>query len=98
VSIVNARLVDPAANRIIEGINVHVEDGRIVALAEAAGDSTKWPTIDAAQQYLLPGLIDVHTHLQAPVRSVLAPFDFQFLLESLFPDYAPQRRAYLERG
>ncbi len=98
VSIVNARLVDPVANRIIEGVNVHVEDGRIVALVEAAGDSSKWPTIDAARQYLLPGLIDVHTHLRAPVRSVLAPFDFQFLLESLFSDYAPQRRAYLESG
>lgn len=98
VNIVNARLVDPAANRIVEGVNVHVEDGRIVALVEAARDSANWPTVDAARQYLLPGLIDVHTHLQAPVRSVLAPFDFQFLVESLFSDYAPQRRSYLENG
>jgi len=98
VNIVNARLVDPAGNRIIEGFNVHVEDGRIVELATAAADSAKWPAIDAGGKYLVPGLIDVHTHLQAPVRSVLAPFDFQFLVESLFSNYAPQRRAYLENG
>jgi enamidase len=97
-NIVNARFVDPGANRVTQGIHVHVADGRIVELVEAAKDSSTWPVIDADGKYLLPGLIDVHTHLQAPVRSVLAPFDFQFLLESLFSDYAPQRRAYLESG
>jgi imidazolonepropionase-like amidohydrolase len=97
-NIVNARLVDPGANGVTQGINVHVEDGRIAELVEAAKDSSTWPVIDGGGKYLLPGLIDVHTHLQAPVRSVLAPFDFQFLLESLFSDYAPQRQAYLESG
>lgn len=98
VNITHARIVDSADNRIIDGLNVHVENGRIVALVEAAADSSNWKAIDAGGEYLVPGLIDVHTHLQAPVRSVLAPFDFLFLVDSLFSDYAPQRRAYLENG
>jgi imidazolonepropionase-like amidohydrolase len=97
-NIVNARLVDPVANSIAQAINIHIEDGRIVELVAAAKDSSTWPVIDAGGKFLLPGLTDIHTHLQAPVRSVLAPFDFQFLVESLFSDYAPQRRAYLESG
>jgi len=97
-NIVHARLVDAAGNRIIEGTNVHVEDGRIVALVDAATDTAKLPVIDAGGKYLLPGLIDVHTHLQAPIRSVLSPFDFPLLLESLFSNFAPQRRAFLESG
>ncbi|MBV9180866.1 MAG: amidohydrolase family protein [Acidobacteria bacterium] len=98
VNITNARIVDVSNRRILEGLNVHIKDGWIVALVPAAGDSLKGSIIDARGQYLLPGLIDVHTHLQAPVRSVLAPFDFHFLMECLFSDYAPQRRAYLENG
>ncbi|MGC1647649.1 MAG: amidohydrolase family protein [Candidatus Sulfotelmatobacter sp.] len=98
VNIVNARLVDPFANRIVNGVNVHVEDGRIVELVDAVADSTQWPAIDAGGKFLLPGLIDVHTHLQAPVQSVLGPFNLQFLLESFFANYAPQRRVYLENG
>jgi hypothetical protein len=98
LNITHARIVDATNNRIIEGLDVHVENGRIVALVEAAADASNWKAIDAGRQYLVPGLIDVHTHLQAPVRSVLAPFDFLFLVDSLFSDYAPQRRAYLENG
>lgn len=98
LNVTHARIVNAAENRIIDGLNVHMENGRIVALVDASGDSSNWPTIDAGEQYLVPGLIDVHTHLQAPVRDVLAPFDFRFLIESLFSDYAPQRRAYLENA
>lgn len=98
LNIVHARIVDAADNRILDGLNIHIENGRIIALVDAAADSSDWSSLDAGGQYLVPGLIDVHTHLQAPVRSVLSPFDFPFLVESLFSDYAPQRRAYLENG
>jgi len=65
LNVKHARIVDAAANRIIDGFNVHVENGRIVALVDAAGDSSNWPAIDADGQYLVPGLIDVqmYTHI-----------------------------------
>jgi imidazolonepropionase-like amidohydrolase len=97
-NIVGARIVDVAANRILDGKNVHIADHRIVAIVDAAGDASNWPKIDAAGNFLLPGLIDIHSHIQAPVRSTLAPFDFQFFLETLFGNSAPQRRAYIECG
>jgi imidazolonepropionase-like amidohydrolase len=98
LNIVNARLVDAAGNRIVDDKHVHIEDGRIVAIVDAASDPSDWPKLDAAGKYLLPGLIDVHTHLQAPIRSTLAPFDFKFLVECIFSQYAPNRRAYVESG
>jgi imidazolonepropionase-like amidohydrolase len=97
-NIIGARLVDISGNQILDGKNVHIEDHRIVAIVDAFSDSSDWPKIDAAGNYLLPGLIDVHVHLQAPVRSILSPFDFKFFLETLFASCAPQRRAYLENG
>ncbi len=98
VNIVGAHIVDIPDNRLLEGKNIHVENHRIVAITDAASDTSDWPTIDAGGYFLLPGLIDVHSHLQAPVRSILAPFDFKFFLETLFADCAPQRRAYLQSG
>jgi len=97
-NIVGARIVDVAGNQILDGKNVHVENHHIVAIVDATGDASDWPKIDAGGDFLLPGLIDVHSHFQAPVRSILAPFDFKFFLETLFADCAPQRRAYLESG
>jgi len=98
LNIIGAHLVDVVAGAIVDGKNVHIADGRIVAIVDAATDTSNLPAVDAAGKYLLPGLIDVHTHLQAPVRSTLAPFDLKFFLDSLFASDAPQRRAYLESG
>lgn len=97
-NIVGAQIVDISGNQILEGKDVHVENHHIVAIVDAAGDTSDWPKLDAAGNFLLPGLIDVHTHLQSPIRSILAPFDFRFFLDTLFADCAPQRRAYLESG
>lgn len=98
VNIVGARLVDISRNQILEGKNVHVGNHHIVAIVDAAGDASDWPKVNAAGNFLLPGLIDVHVHLQSPLRSILGPFDFKFFLETLFADCAPQRRAYLENS
>jgi enamidase len=99
--IVNAKIVDPSGNQIIEGQDVEIENGKIVEIIPAALDTGGWPKIDAQGGYLLPGMIDVHTHLLAPIRSMQAAqigFDFNYFLNSLLGDYAPQRREYLEDG
>jgi len=48
--------------RVIQG-DVYVEDGRIVAVAEPAARVEADRTIDGEGQVLLPGLINLHTHL-----------------------------------
>jgi hypothetical protein len=99
--IVNAKIVDAAGNRILEGQDVKVEHGKIADIGAAGADSSGWPKIDAQGGYLVPGMIDVHTHLQAPIRSIEASqrgFDFNYFLNFLLGDYAPQRREYLEDG
>ncbi len=96
VEIAGAHIVDAPSDRTIEGQSVYVENGRIL---EIAGPSLHpgWPRIEAEGQYLVPGLIDVHTHLQSPVE-VRAGFQFGYFFTSMMSNYAPQRRAYLASG
>ncbi|MCX7989417.1 MAG: phosphonate metabolism protein PhnM [Aquificaceae bacterium] len=54
----NARVVLP--DRILEGASVQVEDGHIVKVEEVGINSTA-RRIDAKRDYLLPGLVDIHT-------------------------------------
>jgi imidazolonepropionase-like amidohydrolase len=96
--IVNARIVDPEHDRIIDGLNVHVNSGRISTIVDQASDPNTSAAIDAHGAYLLPGLIDVHTHLQAPIKDVFAPFRTGYFLEEIFGDYPNHRRSYLEQG
>ncbi len=96
VAIVGARIVDAAANRAIDGECVYVEGGRIAAIGVCT-QHADWPRIDARGAYLVPGLIDVHTHLQSPVE-VREGFAPGFFFASLLANYAPARRAYLESG
>ncbi len=102
LAIVNAHIVrlgrGPAVGELVDGDAVLVEGGKITGVVPAAEVGPDWPRLDAAGAYLLPGLIDVHAHLLAPVRSVGAPFDYGYMVECLFSSYAPHRREYLEKG
>lgn len=98
VDIVNVKIVDAPHEQILEGQNVRIENGKITQIVAASADPGCWPKIDGHGGYLVPGLIDVHVHLQTPLRGVLEDFDFMYLVESIFGDYAPGRRALLESG
>jgi enamidase len=46
-------------------------------------------------------MIDAHVHLQTPfgsIQSMQSAFDFPYFVQSIFGDYAPQRRKFLENG
>ncbi len=66
------RLIDPASG--MDGIyNVYVREGRLEAIIETASDETDITStaadleiIEAAGLLVLPGLVDVHTHLREP--------------------------------
>jgi enamidase len=102
LAIVNAHIVklgkEAPSGELVEGDAVLVESGKITGVVPAAQVRPDWPRLDAAGAYLLPGLIDVHAHLLAPVRSVGAEFDYGYMVECFFSDSAPHRREYLENG
>lgn len=98
VNITGARIVDASSGQIVDGKDVHLKGGRILEIVDRARDTSSAPKLDAGGKYLLPGLMDVHTHLQVPFRSLAAGFEFGYFVDSMFSDYALNRRAYLEAG
>jgi len=65
ISILNGRVIDPA-NNIDQIINVHIEHGKIIALGETPDNFTAEQTIDAHQQIVCPGLVDLRARLREP--------------------------------
>jgi imidazolonepropionase-like amidohydrolase len=102
LAIVDVHIVDlsggPQAARVVDGKAVLIENGKISSIEDASEVGTDWTRLDAAGLYLLPGLIDVHAHLIAPMDSVLEPFDYGYFLDCVFSHYAVHRRDYLESG
>ena len=56
--------------------DLYVEDGTITAIGEGLTQQSEM-TIDASGSYVIPGGIDVHTHLEAPVGSTTSSDDFE---------------------
>lgn len=61
-ALVNAQVVDVRTGRITPNATVVVRDGRIVSVGPAAA-SAGGVVIDARGRYVIPGLIDAHTHI-----------------------------------
>ena len=67
----NARLVNVCTCEIQEGIDVAISEGRIALVGDAShciGDDTK--VIDASGQYIAPGFMDAHIHVESAMVSV----------------------------
>ncbi|MDH4260650.1 MAG: amidohydrolase family protein [Gammaproteobacteria bacterium] len=70
------RILDVEQGRYLDNQVIRVEDGRIAAIAPyAAGAAGDAPVIDWSAYTVLPGLIDLHTHLVGNISSanVAAP-------------------------
>lgn len=68
ILIKNGRIIDPA-NHVDRTADLLVEDGRIALIDQnisAGPDVGDVEIIDAAGQLVVPGLIDMHTHLREP--------------------------------
>ena len=62
-ALTNANLFDGVNERIAEDVTVLVSDGRIVRIATDDDSVPRgYTVIDIAGNYLMPGMIDVHTH------------------------------------
>lgn len=65
-ALVNGRLFNGVDNEIIEHATVFVVDGKIQRIGDADDAiPAAFTVIDLEQNYLMPGLIDAHTHIQA---------------------------------
>lgn len=65
-ALVNGRLFNGVDNDIIEDATVFVVDGKIERIGDADDAiPAGFTVIDLEQNYLMPGLIDAHTHIQA---------------------------------
>ena len=64
------RMVDPARGRIVENPALLIDEGKVIAVGVAgtlaAPDDAR--LIDLSGKTILPGLIDMHTHLSGPAR------------------------------
>jgi adenine deaminase len=67
----NAKLVNVCTAEIQERIDVAIAEGRIALVGDAShciGDKTK--VIDAAGQYIAPGFMDAHIHVESAMLTV----------------------------
>ena len=67
----NARLVNVCTAEIQEGIDVAIAEGRIALVGDAShciGENTR--VIDATGQYIAPGFMDAHIHVESAMITV----------------------------
>ena len=63
----NVNLIDGVRPGVTAGVSVTIEEGRIVEIAARGGTGPAGAqVIDLGGAYLLPGLWDVHVHLEWP--------------------------------
>jgi cytosine/adenosine deaminase-related metal-dependent hydrolase len=71
LAIVNARVFDPVAATVVDGATVVVDKGRILAVGKNAAVPAGAETLDAQNQFLMPGLWDMHVHFSSEADGVL---------------------------
>lgn len=62
----NARLIDGRAGSAVRPVDLRIRDGRI---AEIAAVADREGAIDLRGAFLLPGFIDLHTHIEDPASA-----------------------------
>jgi len=70
--ILNGKVVDPK-QRIVETLNVGIQEGKVAYLGTQGIKGTV--TIDASEQYVVPGFIDLHSHAMSPMGQYYQAFD-----------------------
>ena len=58
----NAHVVDPA-NQINAKMDLAIQDGKVACLSPSIKSDTAEKVIDAKGCYVIPGIVDIHTHV-----------------------------------
>src|SRR5688500_18760657 len=72
--LINANLVDPATREVRRG-NLLIRDGRIVSVSAKPPADFKGTTRDLTGKWVIPGLVDLHTHTYGNVDTSGKPID-----------------------
>jgi len=76
-------VIDPTRGTVDRGQTVVVTDGRITAMGPQVAAPAGATPIDLSKEWLMPGLMDAHTHLTlTEVVGGSAPFESFYILES----------------
>lgn len=62
IGLTNANIVDVRTGRVTPNATIVLRDGRIESIGASSTVARSWREIDLRNKYVLPGLIDAHTH------------------------------------
>ncbi len=71
IAITNVNVLSDDCSEMLEGMTVLLEEGEIKAVGKNIKIPTKHRVIDGSDQFLIPGLIDSHAHLQRSKNDLL---------------------------
>ena len=84
-------LIDGAGSDPQVGVDIRIADGRIIETGPGLSASSGSETIDGSGKYVIPGLIDAHVHMDAPIVFQLTPEEKAQVIEN-------NPRAFLYNG
>jgi cytosine/adenosine deaminase-related metal-dependent hydrolase len=74
--------IDPATGSVVKNQTILVEDGVIKSIGTDRKVSSGAKVIDLSKEWVMPGLMDAHTHLTLTETTNAAPFESFYLTES----------------
>lgn len=81
IAIRAGNVIDPATGTVAKNQIVVVENGKITAVGAGAAIPKEAQVIDLSNAWVMPGLIDAHTHLTLSEIPGKAPFEAAYLKE-----------------
>ncbi len=89
--ITDVTLIDGTGSDPQAGVDIRIADGRIVEIGPDLSAAPDAETIDGSGKYVIPGLIDAHVHMDAPIVFQLTPEEKAQVIEN-------NPRAFLYNG
>ena len=96
-------MLDVAAGKYLENVDIVVEDGVIKSIVPAGSAEIVGTLIDASDRYLIPGLIESHTHQSISQGKALGDIWFKYGITTVRetgddPYHAVERREAADAG
>ena len=89
--ITDVTLIDGTGSDPRVGVDIRIADGRIIEIGPDLSAASASETIDGSGKYVIPGLIDAHVHMDAPIVFQLTPEEKARVIEN-------NPRAFLYNG